>query len=64
MAILNGTQALIVPAEAIITVLSESQDKLVYVLHDCRRVQMFEQDIRERGTRLVGEVSLGRVAAG
>ena len=66
MAIFNGTQAVIVPAQSIITVLSESDNinRLVYVLYDGRRVQMFEQDIRERGTPVVNEISLGKAAAG
>jgi len=66
MAIVNGKQAVIVPAQSVVTVLSESDNinKLIYVLHDGRRVQMFEQDIRERGTPVVNEISLGRAAAG
>jgi hypothetical protein len=65
MAILNGTQAVIVPAQGIVTVLSEPDyNKYVYVLHDGRRVQVFEQDIRDRGTPVVGEMSLGKAAAG
>jgi hypothetical protein len=66
MAIFNGTQAVIVPAQSIVTVLSESDNinKLIYVLYDGRRVQMFEQDIRERGTPIVNEISLGKAAAG
>ena len=66
MAIFNGTQAVIVPAQSIVTVLSESDNitKLAYVLYDGRRVQMFEQDIRERGTPVVNEISLGKAAAG
>ena len=65
MAILNGTQPVMVPALGIVTVLSEPDyKKLVYVLHDCRRVQMFEQDIRDRGTPVVGEISLGKAATG
>ena len=66
MAIFNGTQAVIVPAQSIVTVLSEPDNinKLVYALHDGRRVQMFEQDIRERGTPVLNEISLGKAAAG
>jgi len=65
MAILNGTQAVMVPAQDLVTVLSEPDyKKLVYVLHDGRRVQMFEQDIRDRGTPVVGEISLGKAATG
>jgi hypothetical protein len=66
MAIFNGTQVVIVPAQSIVTVLSESDNinKLIYVLYDGRRVQMFEQDIRERGTPVVNEISLGKAAAG
>ena len=66
MAIFNGTQAVIVPAQSIVTVLSEADNinKLIYVLYDGRRVQMFEQDIRERGTPVVNEISLGKAAAG
>ena len=66
MAIFNGTQAVIVPAQSIVTVLSEPDNvnKLIYVLHDGRSVQMFEQDIRERGTPVVNEISLGKAAAG
>ena len=65
MAILNGTQAVMVPVQGFVTVLSEPDyKKLVYVLHDGRRVQMFEQDIRDRGTPVAGEVSLGKAAAG
>ena len=65
MAIFNRTQPVIVPAQAIVTVLSESDNinKLIYVLYDGRRVQMFEQDIRERGTPVVNEISLGKAAA-
>ena len=65
MAILNGTQAVMVPAQGLVTVLSEPDyKKLVYVLHEGRRVQMFEQDIRDRGIPVVGEISLGKAAAG
>jgi len=65
MAILNGTQAVMVPAQGLVTVLSEPDyNKLVYVLHEGRRVQMFEQDIRDRGIPVVGEISLGKAAAG
>ena len=66
MAIFNGTLAVIVPAQSIVTVLSETGNinKLIYVLHDGRRVQMFEQDIRERGTPVVNEISLGKAAGG
>ena len=65
MAILNGTQAVMVPAQGFVTVLSEPDyKKLVYVLHDGRRVQMFEQDICDRGTPVVSEISLGKAAAG
>ena len=40
--------------------LSEPDDnKLVYALHDGRRLQMFEKDIRERGTPVLNEMSLG-----
>ena len=66
MAIFNGTQAVIVPAQSIVTVLPEADNinKLIYVLYDGRRLQMFEQDIRERGTPVVNEISLGKAAAG
>ena len=65
MAILIGAQAVIVLAQGIVTVLSEPDyNKFVYVLHDGRRVQLFEQDIRDRGTPVVGEISLGKAAAG
>ena len=66
MAIFNGLQAVIVPAQSIVTVLSEPDNinKLVYALHDGRRVQMFEQDIRERGTPVLIEISLGKAAVG
>ena len=66
MAIFNGKLAVIVPAQSIVTVLSETDNinKLTYVLHDGRRVQMFEQDIRERGIPVVNEISLGKAAAG
>ena len=65
VAILNGLQTVMVPGQALVTVLSEpDQNKLVYALHDGRRVQIFEQDIRDRGTRVVNEISLGRAAAG
>jgi len=62
MAIFNGTQAVMVPAQSIVTVLSEPDNinKLIYVLSDGRKVQMFEQDIRERGTPIVNEISLGK----
>ena len=54
VAILNGLQTVLVPGQAIVTVLSEpDQNKLVYALHDGRRVQMFEQDIRDRGVTMV-----------
>jgi hypothetical protein len=66
MAIFNGRQAVVVAAQSIVTVLSEPDNinKLIYVLHDGRRVQMFEQDIRERGTPVINEISLGKAAAG
>ena len=65
MAIFNGAQAVIVPAQSILTVLSESDkiNKLIYVLYDGRRVQMFEQDIQERGTPVIKEIPLGKTAA-
>ena len=65
VAILNGTQTVTISARSIITVLSEPDDKkLVYALHDGRRLQMFEKDVRERGTPVLNEMSLGKAAAG
>lgn len=65
MAILNGKQTVVVAAQGVVTVLSApDHNKLLYVLHEGRRVQMFEQDIRDRGTPVVGEISLGKAAAG
>ena len=65
IAIFNGKQAVIVPAQSIVTVLSEADNinKLIYVLYDGRRVQMFEQDIQERGTPVIKEIPLGKTAA-
>ena len=65
MAIFNG-HAVIVSAQSIVTVLSEpdNTNKLIYALYDGRRVQMFEQDIQERGTPIVNDILLGKAAAG
>ena len=65
VAILNEKQAVMVPSQAVVTVLSEpDENELVYALHEGRRVRMFEQDIRDRGTPVVNELSLGKAAAG
>lgn len=64
VAILNGTHTVMVPAQAIVIVLSDPDyRKLLYVLHDGRKVQMFEQDILERGTPVVSEPSPQKRAA-
>lgn len=54
-----------VPAQGLVTVLFEPDlTKLVYVLHDGRRVRLFEQDIGSRGALFGGHLSFGKAAAG
>ena len=57
-AILNGTHTVMVPAGAIVVVVSDPDSReLIYVLHDGRKIQMLERDIRQRGTPVVSEPS-------
>ena len=63
VAILNGKQIVTIPAEAMVTVLSEPDRKgLVFALYDGRRVKVFEQDIRERGTLVLTEILRAKAA--
>jgi hypothetical protein len=60
IAIGTNEKAIMVHAGSIISVLSESDhNKRVYVLYEGHRVQMFEQDIRERGTPVVADAASG-----
>jgi hypothetical protein len=57
-AILDGTHTVMVPAGAIVVVVSDPDSRaLIYVLHDGRKIQMFERDIRQQGTAVVSEPS-------
>ena len=56
--ILNGTHTVMVPAGAIVVVVSDPDSRaMIYVLHDGRKIQMFERDIRQQGTPVVSEPS-------
>ncbi len=65
IAIETGEKTTRIPAGSIITVLSDpNESKLVYVLYEGHRVQMFAQDVRERGRPIVTDQDRGDAAAG
>ena len=60
IAVVEGKGTITVAAGSIIVVLSDrNPGGLVFVLFDGRRVQMFEKDIRDRGTLIVIDAAGG-----
>ena len=60
IAVIKGNQTIMIPAGTIITVVSDRDPGgLIYVLHEGRRIQMYEKDIQDRGTLVVTDRASG-----